>query len=266
MSRSIHVMFNPSGAADLRQALAGAGRKDDVITCLDNLSFGPINPPSADLRARWVDTELGYDSWEDVSATIEPFMAKSLAPDVQPIVWYSKRDTQSFCGFLEWLSRRSDAPVEVVDVTDLSLPGTDINGNTPHLAVSPSLISADNFTQLGLLEMNKALDNSERKRMLAFWQVLKRENSPLRVIEKGGLKSAPIDFFDPLILSLATDVWWKMSLLIGHVLVAFKDNNIHQTGDLLIAARIRALAEAGKMDWRGDLYDMRKCEVRLPSG
>jgi hypothetical protein len=264
MNRPVHVMFNPSGAGSLKQALKLAGRDEEVVTCFDNLSFGPINPPSPALRAVWADKGLGCEGWEEFSATIEPFMSKSLNPDVRPLVWYSRRDTLSFCGFLEWLWRRGERPCEVMDVTDLSLPG--INGHPSRLVVSPSVINPNQFIKHDLLDNSKLLSAEDRSRFQALWNDLKEENSSLRVLTAAGLVSAPISYFDSLILSFATDSWWKMAKLVGYVLVDFMDNNIHQTGDILIAARIQALAEAGKLEWRGDLYEMQKCEVRLPGG
>jgi hypothetical protein len=56
----LHVVFTPSGAGSLRQALADAGRDDQVISSFDNLSFGPIDPPDLLLRSKWVESELGW--------------------------------------------------------------------------------------------------------------------------------------------------------------------------------------------------------------
>jgi hypothetical protein len=257
-------MFNPSGAGSLRQALKLAGRTEEVVTCFDDLSFGPINPPEAALRASWVEKEVGYEGWEEISATIEPFMSKSLDPDIRPLLWYSRRDTLSFSGFLEWLWRSNDRPCEMMDITDLSFPG--INGYPPRLAISPSLISPDEFIKNDLLDSSQPLSARDRARYQSLWIDLKAKNSVLRVLTGEGLVSASIDYFDPLILSFTTNVWLKMARLIGHVLVDFSENGVHQTGDILIASRVRAFAEAGDLEWRGNLYEMHKCEVRLPGG
>jgi len=66
-----------------------------------------------------------------------------------------------------------------------------------------------------------------------------------------------------LILSHAENYWRKMARVIGGVLGDWMEE-YHQQGDLFLASRIRDLAEAGKLEWRGDLYEMRNCEVRLP--
>jgi hypothetical protein len=97
----LHVMFHPSGAGSLRQGLIQAGRKEAVVSHHDCFSFGPIDPPHPGIRGAWVDEQLGYDNWDEVSATVAPFMLASLTPGVCPVAWFSQRDTHSFTGFLE---------------------------------------------------------------------------------------------------------------------------------------------------------------------
>ncbi|MGO9359798.1 MAG: DUF1835 domain-containing protein [Xanthobacteraceae bacterium] len=56
----LHVVFTAAGAESLRAALKTEGRKERVVCLLDDLSFGPINPPDPDVRKTWVETELGF--------------------------------------------------------------------------------------------------------------------------------------------------------------------------------------------------------------
>jgi hypothetical protein len=49
------------------------------------------------------------------------------------------------------------------------------------------------------------------------------------------------------------------------VLGDFGDSGLLQTGDLVLAARLRALAEAGHLESEGDVSDIRHYRVRLPS-
>jgi hypothetical protein len=255
----LHVMFNASGAGSLRAALAKAGRNERVVSHDDSFSFGPIDPPDARIRSDWVSGQLGYSGWVEVSATIAPFLLESLASDVAPVAWFSKRDTQSFTGFLHWLWCLGDAPCSVVDVSELQLTH---NGHS-RLAMSPASITPDEFIEYGLLDSATPLVGPGCAEFKALWNALKTENAPLRVLDENGLKSAPLDFFDPLILSHAQADWRKMALIVGHVLGDWMDD-YRQSGDLLPASRIRALAETGKLEWRGDLYEMRNCEIRLP--
>jgi hypothetical protein len=170
----LHVMFNPSGAGSLRQALAQAGRDEVVVSHDDTLSFGPINPPDPGVRAEWVGENLGYDGWEEVSGTIAPFMAASLARDVRPVAWFSQRDTQSFTGFLEWLRHRGDEACEIVDVSELRVS---YRGGL-QLAISPSMLTPEEFIEKGLLDRALPLAEADCAKFTDLWSSLRAEDAP----------------------------------------------------------------------------------------
>jgi hypothetical protein len=239
----LHITFGNSAAATLRQALRQAGRNDEVAYLQDNFSFGPIAAPDPNVRARWVEYELGYSGWEFVIGATEPFLEETRVVDVPRVAWTSIRETSSYAGFLWWLSRVGDAPCSVVTVP------------------APGLLTADQM--IALLGSEVVLGPGERARHQNRWQQLERENAPLRVIEGEELVSAQIDYFDPMLLSFATSNWQKMALIVGKALGEFY-NGPYQTGDLVLAARLRALADDGQLEWRGDLSEIRACELRLP--
>jgi hypothetical protein len=263
----LHVLFGPSAAGSLRQGLALAGRQDQVASLYDDLAFGPIiNPANAAERIEWVENELGYTDWDDVAAATEPLIAASLLPDIRPVAWFSRRDARDYAGFLWWLTQLGDAPCDIIDVTELTVTyhGKDGRPRSPELAVSPSLLLPHHMSDL--LDHAAPLDPAKRRQYRDLWQRLMSENAPLRVIGAGGLVSAPITHFDPLILSCATSAWLKMARVVGEALARSWDGDLHQTGDLVLAARARALAEAGALEWRGDLASMHACEIRRPAG
>src|SRR5258707_9486637 len=112
---ALHILFNPSAAADLRRALENTGGEDKVIAYCDDLSFGPINPPDTLARSTWVDQVLGYSGWEELAPELEEFWAEALAHRPERIVWVSRRSALEFCGFLEWLRRTGESPFKLVD-------------------------------------------------------------------------------------------------------------------------------------------------------
>ena len=79
MTDVLHVVFTPSGAGDLREALAQAGRSDRVVAFFDNLSFGPIEPSDLETRAAWVEAELRYADWSEIAGEITTFWAAALS-------------------------------------------------------------------------------------------------------------------------------------------------------------------------------------------
>lgn len=259
----LHVVFGPSAAASLRQSVAQVGRNDEVVCPYDDFRFGPIDSSDSAARVQWVETELGITGWEDVVSATEPFLAASCSKNVHPIAWTSRRDAHSYAGFLWWLHQLGDAPCSLIDMTDLTVIRHDRGGRpmAPQLAVSPTTLHPGEMAKL--FNVAVPLADDKRHEYRALWGRLIAENSPLRVIEHGKLASAPIDYFDPLILAGTSQTWQKMAMIVGRALSQFWSDEIYQTGDLFLSARVRALVEAGQLEWHGDLTKMRECELRL---
>ena len=137
---TLHIVFNPSAAAGLREALRQAGRGERVVGLFDCLSFGPINPPDPELRRKWVEEELGYTGWEEVVGEATSFWSEALSIGNRRIAWLSRRSAQEYAGFLEWLWRLGEEPTEVVDLTDVMVAGNDNGTTKPHLAMSLGLL------------------------------------------------------------------------------------------------------------------------------
>jgi hypothetical protein len=108
----------------------------------------------------------------------------------------------------------------------------------------------------------KPLPITERKRYLDLWRQLRVENAPLRVVAGDLLRSAPISFFDPLLMSHATDQWRKVAMIVGSVLAEMDDH----LSDIFLAARVNALIKSGQLEIRGkSALQMRHTEVKLPT-
>jgi hypothetical protein len=98
-----------------------------------------------------------------------------------------------------------------------------------------------------------------------MWRQLRAENAPLRIVRNDRLQSASLDHFDELVLACASDQWLGVEQVVGRALVEAWDEDGVQTGDLVLAARVRALIEAGRLEARGEAPDWRRGEVRLPA-
>lgn len=248
----------------MRQALARAGRSDRVVSSFDDLSFGPINPPDAEFRTSWVQEELGCADWDDVVAGSIPLWNEALSRG-RKIAWMSRRTAQEFAGFLEWVWHLGDEPCEVVDLTDVTVIGHGHPAKPPRLAISLALLSPTQILDNGLIDRAAPLASADRKRYQDIWRQLRAENAPFRVLTADGLVSAPISFFDPLVLACATTRWQKAARIVGEALVNDMEDSLLQTGDLVLAARVRALVDTGHLEAQGDLFDIQRSEVRLPS-
>src|SRR4051794_32563376 len=115
----LHVVFNSSAAAGLRDALRQAGRDERVVGSPDSLSFGPINPSEPELRRKWVEEELGYTGWDNIGDEMTSFWREAVSDRHRRVAWLSRRSAQEYAGFLEWLWRLDEEPIEVIDLTDV---------------------------------------------------------------------------------------------------------------------------------------------------
>jgi hypothetical protein len=108
------------------------------------------------------------------------------------------------------------------------------------------------------------LQTTERRRYRELWQQLIAENAALRIIDGDKLVSAPISFFDSLLMSYVTGKWQKVSMLFSWVTISYWDDDIHQIADTFLAARMHALVESGRLETRGEIArDIVFGEVRL---
>jgi hypothetical protein len=244
-AHKLHVLFSPSAAGTLKQALQIMGRSDEVLCLFDNFSFGPIATDDGNARTRWVEKHLGYSDDEDVAGDVVRFMTAFETLALPITAWVSKRETMTYAGFLWWLSHLGNAPVSVVELEELSI--TNAEG------------------MIEFVDRAVPLLDESRQKYRARWEELKLKNAPLRVIAGTDLISAELDYFDSRLLGHATYEWQKIAFIVARLLFEFMETGVYQTGDLVLGARLADLAEAGKLEWRGDLSHMRRCELRLPA-
>jgi Protein of unknown function len=133
----------------------------------------------------------------------------------------------------------------------------------PVPALSLFLVSPEGIIDNGLFDRAEPLEPTARDQYRGIWRRLRAENAPLRVVNTDGLESAPISFFDPLLLSCAKSEWQKAARVVGEALAKWSDEALFQAGDGILSARIIALVELGRLEGRGNLSNIRQSEVRL---
>jgi Protein of unknown function len=135
----------------------------------------------------------------------------------------------------------------------------------PRWAMSLGMLHHDKICSDKLWDLAEPLKMTERRRYRDLWQQLRSENAPLRVLDGDKLVSAPISFFDSVLMSYATVDWQKVAKIVGSAMVRQMDDWLVQTGDMFLAARINALAESGCLEIRGQsALEILYSEVRLP--
>jgi DNA-binding transcriptional ArsR family regulator len=266
-SSTLHVVFIDAGAPDLREALSQLGRDDRVVAFPDNLSFGPIAPSDPASRAHWIAQQLDEHGWEKIVPQVEQFWAAVLAPEQRHVVWFSRRETRDYAGFLEYLRRVGDRPCEVVDLTEtLIVPRAEDGRVYPQRrAICIGIMNASAFIDQDLLSRAMPLDDDSRTRYLAEWENLRRENAPLRIVAPDlKLTSVPLTYFDAELLRRIRPTFLKSARIIGDVMSRSWDADIYDVSDFFLSRRLMALAKAGLIESQGDLRRMRYSEVRLP--
>lgn len=262
-----HILFSDGAAHSLAEALQSAGREDRVISLPDDLSCGPINPPDPVAREDWIHSELGDDLTDEHRPTdqVGAFWHEALEATARRVVWVSKRSAPECAGFLEFVWRLGGDPCDVIefDRQELAYRARDGTSRRNLLLVLGEL-TPEHFTIARYWERAVPLDTATRERYRADWARLRKENAPLRILDESGMVSAPITYFDDLLIACTIDRWRKSARVIGEALMSFADGPFDQIGEFVLIARLRALAAAGKLESRGDLAQPRFSEVRLP--
>lgn len=245
----VHVVFNMSAASSLRQALRSLKRHQTVIGLPNDLSFGPIDPPTADLRGRWVEDTLGYNRWQDLHEPIDLFWNRATGRDITPVAWVCRRSAEEFAGFLEFVSRIGGHPFRMVDITQVEFaPRPDRSESETWRAVSFGFVPSDSIVKARLLDSQTVLTEQELQTYRDLWRRLRSENAAFRVVSDLGLHSA-ITHFDNAVASQVTDDWQKCSRVVADSLVALWYDGF-RVGDLVLWSRVRTLADEGVFDER----------------
>lgn len=261
-----HFIFSDSAAGSLKQVLKLAGRRERVFCWPDNLSFGPIDPPDPITRLEWIERELMLDLGDRAreAKRLNDFW-RVAESSKRRLVWFSRRDAGEHADFLEWVWRLGDAPYDVVEFDEAEVTYRWPDRGTQRGTVNGlALLQPEHLLAARYWDSAKPFDAAKRDHSRAIWASLRRENAPLRILDETGLVSAPLSFFDDLILSCVVGNWRKVARVMGDALGKVYEGPFLQTNDWVLHTRVTALAESGRLESRGDLSRIRFSEVRLP--
>jgi hypothetical protein len=242
-----HFVFTRSGAGCLVRALRDAGRDDQVVSTCHDLHIGPIDPSDPSSRAKWLETELGrIDRTDD--ARSERDWNETRFPGHRKVAWLTRRSAMEYAGFLDWLWHRGDTPCEVVDLSEVTIsPAPELGPPRPSfLAKSLAWLHHDNIRHNKLWDLAEPLPMTDRLRYRDIWGRLIVENAPLRVIDSDKLVSAPIPYFDSLLMACVTDNWQPVSRIVGNAMAAQSDEN--DIDAEWLHRRLILLIESGRLE------------------
>lgn len=121
--------------------------------------------------------------------------------------------------------------------------------------VSPNLIPH-------FYKQRRQLTETEQGQLLSGWKRLQEENAPLRAIVDGRVQSVPADFYDEAILSGITEAEMPAAHAVGRAMGELDMKTGNRVGDMFIFARIRALAQTGKIQIVHDAPTYRDMTIR----
>jgi hypothetical protein len=258
-----HITFGMRGDGSLRAVLKRAGRRDRVVRLWDDLSLGPIDPPESKARWAWAKRELGlfpYSQYLFVKKNNAWDIA--LSSDVRLVAWVARRWSHEYCGFLEWLWRLGDGPCDIVDLHDVELDRRNRDGTVERNSV-PCLaaLSSEQILDHALWDLARPLTSERRQNYRDIWRRLREGNAAFRVVRDGKLISAPIAYYDDLLLSQASDRYLKIAMIAAR---AGRREPPAEICDYIFHGRLHKLIRPGFLETQGDIDQMGYGEVRLP--
>jgi hypothetical protein len=262
MSPIVHVTFGMRGDGSLRAALKQAGHRDRVVRLWDDLSLGPIDPPEPKARWAWAKTELGLFPYSQyLFAKKNNAWDIALSSGVRLVAWVARRWAHEYCGFLEWLWRLGDEPCDIVDLHDVEFErrhrdGTVERNSVPCLAA----LSTEQILDRGLWDIARPLTSERRQNFRDLWRRLRDENTAFRVVRDGEFISAPITYYDDLLLSQASDRYLKLAMIAAR---AGRREPPAEVCDYVFHGRLHKLVQAGFLEAQGDIDQIGYGEVRL---
>jgi hypothetical protein len=264
----VHVVFGDSPGGVLRQALKQAGLAERVLPHPDNLAFGPIDDCDHGTRRKWVKRNLscaGSDPYYcPTRVDMNLFWNQFHGAANNKVIWFSRRSSKEYCGFLECL-RRADKE-ETLLVNDLTKETIQfLKDGKQKEEPCPPTTHLNVESMMELLGGWVALPQAHKEKYREEWGLLRRENAAFRVLEDGNLVSAPITYFDDYILSEATNQWRKAAMIVALAMSHDWEASVYNDiGDLPLFSRLNHLIDTGALAGRGDRTHMGRLEVRTP--
>jgi len=242
LTKTLHLAPGLSAGGSLREAIRASGRFEEVLPCPDDLSCGPIDTDCAGRTAWWAQFHGEY-----FGQPAQEFWNRAMAADDRLVLWFARHSASELAFFLALAEKLGERPYDIVDATTTA----------PAVAIIPP----DRL--MTLFDSKRSVTGAERSEACQRWRTLRTENAPFRIVTPAGLASAPIDYFDPLLLKEASMEWRRIAYVVGSMM-GHNMEPYQQVGDIMLLGRIVALVEQGKLLADGDPWDMRGTRVRLP--
>jgi hypothetical protein len=234
-----------------KQAVSLDGKREDIVGVSFGLSEGDIKSPIClkDCpRKEYIRSMFSFDRYnkqEDMETSINEFWTnciedlEKLKSNPQKIRVWLDHTPDAQCGllFIADLLKDSKTEIHVVELPQrITREDNCIVEYRGWGEVEPQLYGT-------FLDRERVLAEKEIADLADQWQLLKTENSPLRVVENGIVKSTQIDYYDDLIRKEFPKSTCKIAEIIGSTL----GKQRVLTGDVFLAKRIQDFIKSGEL-------------------
>jgi hypothetical protein len=112
--KTLHIAPSDSAGGSLRQAIRDAGRDDDVLSYLDDLSCGPI---ASEEPSEWAEWWGQFYDDPNIEADLKAFWNRISTTEDRLVVWFGCYSASELPFFHAWVDRLGDRPFDLIDVT-----------------------------------------------------------------------------------------------------------------------------------------------------
>jgi hypothetical protein len=205
-----------------------------------------VAPESDDIGRDWIKTST------------EAFAEKVRSSDFERLLWIAPQSACEQCGLQWYFERFPDAPAGPMIIVDSPpIPGWR-NGPPLGLGELPADVIA------GLLD---GAPRSQWPRDLSspkLWKSLRAEDSLLRVVEEGRLRSVQTNYFDAVLVEQTSSEWCSWTRSVGNAMIEAGERG-HNISAEYLTWRVRELIRQGCIQCEGELPGPQHDEKHRPN-
>ena len=226
-----------------REAIPLGGNPSDVLALSLGLDMGDIREPLGEarqeLQRQWYggNDEDADQDWQETLESADRLRACGPGDTIR--IW-ADRTPHSACGLLHAASLLKDTKA-AVHVVFLPLWRETGDGKTLVSYLGWGEVEPELFGHF--LSREEPVPPLALGAMAHRWEVLQKENAPLRAVVNGQIRSVGEDFYDGLIRRHIPEGQTKIANIIGNVLGQERPG----IGDVWLAERIRWMLSTGEL-------------------
>jgi|LGOV01.1.fsa_nt_gb hypothetical protein len=264
MSNYVHIVFGDSGAGSLKHYFSTnkSPYSGEVINLFEDFSVGPIyhleDQDYLEKRLFWVETMFNLVSPGEGDLFKKEFyqaykMIHSISERKKIVVWYGE-NTSDYIG-LRYVIKNCDYNENIycVNVTQ----SCDLNNAIVYNGgIALGACTLEEINQV--IHHIKKVTRDDYNQLINEWNQLSNSKGDLRIFENSKIIDVDSTYYDSDILNYCTHHFVNYCRVIGNTL----GHSAQLIGDLFVDFRIRKLIDNNKIEVKGNLKNIRNCEIK----